>query len=191
MNSTEDDPKREALARIYADMPSAEIARRLAEGGLTKLAQHLARRELDRRTTTVPEPDARVVLPPLADSATRNLGPFWIAVVTWLGSAYGVWVWWSGFAPKVSQGTEWMVFAIGSLLGLPIACALLICVMVMPMLVPNTLWRTGVSLTLLALYLQFHGKPSVWVLAWSTLCAAYTSWQAGREISDSRALEML
>jgi hypothetical protein len=218
MNSTEDDPKKEALERIYARMPSAEITRRLADEGLTELAQHIARkelaqRELDqrghreppppprpmipaRRTTlrrvkSDPDPDARLVLPPLADPATRNLGPFRIAVVTWLGSAYGVWVWWSGFAPKVSQGTEWMVFAIGSLLGLPIACALLTCVMMIPMLVPNTLWRTGVSITLLALYLQFHGKPSVWVLAWSTLCAAYASWQAGREISDSRALEML
>ena len=192
MDSTEDDPKREALARIYARMPSTEIIRRLADGGLTELAQHIARRELarreldqrehcepppsprsliparrttSRRVTSDPDSDARVVLPPLADPATRNLGPWWLAVVMWLGNAYGVWVWWSGFAPKVSQGTEWMVFAMQSLLGIPIACGLIICVMMMPMLVRNTLWRIGVSLTLLALYLLLHGKPSIWVLA--------------------------
>ena len=213
MNSTEDDSKREALERIYARMPSAEITRRLTDGGLTELAQQVARIELDRRqhrepppppqpvtparrttsrlTTAGPDPDARVVLPPLADPATRNLGPYWVAVVMWLGSAYGVWVWWSGFAPKTSAGAEMMAFAIGSLLGLPIACGLLCCVVMMPMLVRNTPWRIGVSLTLLALYLQFHGTPSIWVLAWSTLCAAFTVWQTRRVISDSRALEML
>ena len=84
-----------------------------------------------------------------------------------------------------------MVFAMQSLLGIPIACGLIICVMMMPMLVRNTLWRIGVSLTLLALYLLLHGKPSIWVLAWSTFAAAFIFWQARREISDSRALEML
>lgn len=191
MNSTEDDPKREALARMYADMPSAEIERRLAEGGLTKLAQHLARRELDRRTTTVSDPDPRVVLPPLGDPATLNLGPYWSAVVMWLGNAYGVWVWWSGFAPPASAGAETTGFEIRSLLGVPIACVSLCCMVMMPMLVRNTLWRIGVSLTLLALYLLLHGKPSIWVLAWSTFAAAYTFWEARREISESRALEML